>query len=109
MSSGFSYFYVWENVDSEACDKCQYFELNKKNFKYYCNSKGQGFDRKEKMRDTSMECSEWNVNKTVDEEVAEKSKGKGFVEKMAAKAGGELKKAALKDLNTMGRNLGKLI
>jgi hypothetical protein len=43
----------------------------------------------------------------VDAEVAAKSKGKGLVGKLAAKAGGEVKKAALRDLNTLKGNLLK--
>jgi hypothetical protein len=41
----------------------------------------------------------------VDEEVAVKSKDKGIMGKLAAKAGGEVKKAALRDLNTLKGNL----
>ena len=106
---GISYFYKWENVDTSACSGCQFFKPGKKGYKYYCDSKGDGSNDTKESSETLMECSEWGVNSSVNSEVAQKSKDKGIMGKLASKAGGEVKKAAMRDVNTLKRNLGKMI
>jgi len=104
---GLTYFAAWENVDIRACNNCQHLAHGKKGYKYFCKSKGNGSNDMDERENTSMECSEWGINGSVNAEVAAKSKGKGIVGKLAEKAKGEVKKAVLRDLHTIGRNIGK--
>ena len=106
---GFCYFYKWENVDTTTCSKCEYFSTGTNGYKYFCEARDAGSNEIEESVHSSNKCSEFELTTSVKDEVAEKSKGKGIFGKLAEKAGGEVKKAVMRDINKLGKDLGSML
>jgi len=105
---GMSYFHEWTDTDASVCNNCEHFEI-KDDFgtKFHCKSSGNTSTKMIKLSKTSSACSELDVREKAG--LDKKSTKKGLVGKLADKAKKEAKAAVMRDVNTMGKNLKKML
>ena len=104
-----SYFHEYNSTDANVCNNCEHFEMS--GDRYHCKSSGDYSSKMKKLDETTMECPELDVRAKAG--LDSKKKGGGIGSKIAdatvGKAKRELKAAAMRDVKTIGQNLGKLI
>ena len=105
---GMAYFHEDLPTDANACNGCQHFQTDGK--KHRCKS-GGFTSQSIKKKDTTMNCPELEVRAEAGLDKKKKGGGLGGMIKDATigKAKREVKAAALRDVKSIKRNLGKMI
>ena len=105
---GMSYFHEYMPTDANVCNNCKHFEVRDDfGTKYHCKSSGNTSTEMKKLSETTMKCPELEVR--AESGLDSKSSGSGIMGKLADKAKSEAKAAVMRDVKTIGRNLGKMI
>ncbi|MDR1307642.1 MAG: hypothetical protein LBK74_08725 [Treponema sp.] len=98
-----------EGVDIKVCRGCEFFKENPNAapnwVRYECSAAGRSSVDAVVIASTKSACDVQGMVKKIDGETSIRMAGAGLPEKLAAKAGGEIKKAIMLDVNSARRAL----
>jgi hypothetical protein len=98
---------VGKVIALKKCETCDLYEFHSgSDFPHLCRSGGRPAAMVLADGQSVSDCDEYDE---ASQDSGSSGKGKGIAGKLAAKAGDELKKAAMKDVKTGMRNLGRMI